>query len=216
MSYILDALKKSERDRTLVRGIGFGDAGRRLSADADWLLWLIAGIALVAVAAVAVTFSLRGRTATPASVVSASAASTVSDPVAKVPAVADTSATVGEELKAMQANKSAAATNPVTQAPPALMDIAPVPVARVASLTPPMGEAKFLLAMSPDFQRSVPAMEVNIHVYTPDESQRILYINNRQYRRNDEIPGGVVVEEIVADGVVLQYQGQRFKLPRPS
>jgi len=25
-----------------------------------------------------------------------------------------------------------------------------------------------------------------------------------------------VVEEIVHDGVVLQYRGQRFKLPRPS
>jgi len=25
-----------------------------------------------------------------------------------------------------------------------------------------------------------------------------------------------VVEEIVHDGVILQYRGQRFKLPRPS
>jgi len=58
-------------------------------------------------------------------------------------------------------------------------------------------------------------MEVNIHVFSPDPSQCILSINNRSYRQGDEITGGAVVEEIVPDGVVLYYDGQRFRLPRP-
>jgi hypothetical protein len=55
---------------------------------------------------------------------------------------------------------------------------------------------------------------VNIHVYTPDESQRMLYINNRQYRRGEFI-GGVLIEDITPDGVLVNYHGVRFKLERP-
>src|SRR5437016_4572518 len=49
MSYILDALKKSERERTLVRGVGFGDAGRRYVSDRRWLWWVVGATGAVAV-----------------------------------------------------------------------------------------------------------------------------------------------------------------------
>ena len=78
------------------------------------------------------------------------------------------------------------------------------------------GEAPWLSSLPQAFRSSLPPLAVNIHVYSPDRSQRILYINNRPVRQGERIEGGVVVEEIVYDGVVLQYHGQRFKLPRPS
>ena len=77
-------------------------------------------------------------------------------------------------------------------------------------------EAPWLSSLPQAFRSSLPPLVVNIHVYSPDQSQRILYINNRPARQGERIEGGVVVEEIVHDGVVLQYRGQRFKLPRPS
>jgi hypothetical protein len=58
-------------------------------------------------------------------------------------------------------------------------------------------------------------MAVTIHVYSPQESQRILFINNHEYHQGSLIEGGARVEAIVPDGVVLSYQGERFKLPRP-
>jgi hypothetical protein len=58
-------------------------------------------------------------------------------------------------------------------------------------------------------------MAVTIHVYSPQESQRILFINNHEYHKGSLIEGGVLVEAIVPDGAVLSYQGERFKLPRP-
>lgn len=76
-------------------------------------------------------------------------------------------------------------------------------------------DTPLLQQMSPELQRAIPPMAVTIHVYSPQESQRILFINNREYHKGDRIEGGIRVEEIVPDGVVLSYQAQRFKLSRP-
>jgi hypothetical protein len=177
MSYILDALKKSERERTLVRGVRFVDAGLRLPRSADGVWWLI-GVGSVIVAAVVAGSVYWARAG-------AGSGSAVGSPIA------DTAERAG--LKAADQSSPS----------PAL-------------LITPDRELSWASTLAPEFQSSLPPMAVNIHVYTPDESQRILYINNRQYRRGGEIPGGVVVEEIVPDGVVLRFRGQRFKLPRPS
>lgn len=202
MSTILDALKKSERERTLVRGLGFGDAGRRVAERHDWLPWIVGAIALVVLATLVAAFVLRDRfmsTQTADAVAVEPAVSTnlsVDKPVSPLPVVSSV-------------NKSPAEL-------PALQEMAVAAPPPATPLLPPDGEAKLLSAMPPEFQQSVPPMTVNIHVYAPDEGQRILYINNHQYYRGDEIPGGVMVEEIVPDGVVLQFAGQRFRLPRPS
>jgi hypothetical protein len=194
MSYILDALKKSERERTVVRGLGFSDAGWRPSVDVDWVRWIIAGSVAIIAIVVAVVVFVQHRTAAPVSAaIDQPATPVVSASVSPAP-TADT---------------------------PAVSDAVPLPEAKVEALPAVVPhdaeeEAKFLEAMSPDFRKTVPAMTVNIHVYVPDEARRILYINNKPYHRGDEIPGGVKVEEIVPEGVVLRFQGQRFKLTRPS
>ncbi|MHB8742519.1 MAG: general secretion pathway protein GspB [Sulfuricaulis sp.] len=77
-------------------------------------------------------------------------------------------------------------------------------------------DAPLLQQMPAEFQRALPPMTVTIHVYSEAESQRILFINNRQYHQGDLLPGGVRVVAIVPDGVVLSFQGQRFKLSRPQ
>src|SRR6266566_1631075 len=64
MSYILDALKKSERERTLARGVGYGDAGRRLSQNPGGLWWSIAAVATVAAVVIAVVMVALGNRAT--------------------------------------------------------------------------------------------------------------------------------------------------------
>ena len=76
-------------------------------------------------------------------------------------------------------------------------------------------DTPLLQQMPQDFQRSLPSLAVTIHVYSHDESQRILFINNREYRRGSQIEGGIRVEDIVPDGAVLSFRGERFKLSRP-
>ena len=86
----------------------------------------------------------------------------------------------------------------------------------VATPLPEAGGAPWLSSLTDAFRNSLPPLNVNIHVYSPDESQRILYINNRQVQQGERIQAGVAIEEIVQDGVILRFRGQRFKLPRPS
>lgn len=72
-----------------------------------------------------------------------------------------------------------------------------------------------LQEMPQDFQRALPPLAVTIHVYSHDKSQRILFINNREYRQGSEIEKGIRVENIVSDGAVLSFRGEHFKLSRP-
>jgi general secretion pathway protein B len=209
MSTILDALKKSERERTVLRGLGFSDAGWHPARDIDWLRWTIIG-GLLAIAAIATgVFVFRARIVP----------MQVETPVVQNAAPSSTTDTVASSNPVP---KSALPATPETVAPakpltpPPLMEAAAEPLPPALPLAAPGPDAEFLGSMAPEFQQTVPPMTVNVHVYAADESRRILYINNRPYGRGDEIPGGVRVEEIVPEGVVLQFHGQRFKLARPS
>jgi general secretion pathway protein B len=91
--------------------------------------------------------------------------------------------------------------------------------ARTAATSPALplieDDTPLLQQMPQDFQRALPALAVTIHVYSHDASQRILFINNREYRKGSQIDGGIRVEDIVPDGAVLSFRGERFKLSRP-
>ena len=39
-------------------------------------------------------------------------------------------------------------------------------------------------------------------------------VDMRKYREGDALPDGSVLERIESDGVQLEYQGQRYRLPR--
>ncbi len=60
----------------------------------------------------------------------------------------------------------------------------------------------------------VPDMAVEIHVYDAVPANRFVFINMGKYNEGDRLKEGPLVEEITPDGAILQYQGQRFLLPR--
>lgn len=65
------------------------------------------------------------------------------------------------------------------------------------------------------YRQGIDPFSVNIHVYAANPSQRILFINNREYRAGEQTQQGPRVESIEPQGVILSYQGEYFKLPRP-
>lgn len=226
MSSILDALKKSERQRSLGRDLIFRnappDAAPRLTG---FSVSVLAALLLLTLAIGALLFSLREpglplptatTLATPpeasgTSKAQGSSANTAIDPV---PA-----AQTGTAHSVDRKSDARPQIPPLTTKPGATKPETSVSAPRVPRQASPVtgtGEAAWLTSLPQAFRRSLPPLSVNIHVYSPNESQRILYINNRQARQGERIEGGVLVEEIVHDGVVLQYRGQRFKLPRPS
>ena len=63
-------------------------------------------------------------------------------------------------------------------------------------------------------QVQLPDLHVDIHVYSPEPRERFVFINMAKYRENEVISEGPTITRIEADGVVLQYQGVSFILPR--
>jgi len=58
------------------------------------------------------------------------------------------------------------------------------------------------------------ALKINVHVYDPKASQRFVLIDMKRYAEGHALPQGPVIEAITPDGVVLAYQGRRFLLTR--
>jgi general secretion pathway protein B len=59
-------------------------------------------------------------------------------------------------------------------------------------------------------------MHLDVHVYATKPADRFVFINMRKYKEGNTLQEGPVLERIRRDGVVLNYQGVRFILPRQS
>jgi general secretion pathway protein B len=68
-----------------------------------------------------------------------------------------------------------------------------------------------LVELPLSFQRSVPDLIVNSHIFASVPQARRVMINNQNLRPGDSFQG-LRVEEITEDGVVLSRQGQQFRL----
>lgn len=64
--------------------------------------------------------------------------------------------------------------------------------------------------------QALPELHLDVHVYATKPSDRFVYINMRKYKEGSTLQEGPVLEKIRRDGVVLNYRGLRFILPRQS
>jgi general secretion pathway protein B len=62
--------------------------------------------------------------------------------------------------------------------------------------------------------QALPELHLDVHVYATTAADRFVYINMRKYREGAVLQDGLTLERIRRDGVVLNYQGLRFLLPR--
>jgi general secretion pathway protein B len=60
----------------------------------------------------------------------------------------------------------------------------------------------------------VPALNLDLHVYSTTPAERMVFINSRKYREGDTLQEGPVVRQITPDGVILEFRGSRFLLTR--
>jgi len=63
-------------------------------------------------------------------------------------------------------------------------------------------------------QQALPPLHLEVHVYATNPADRFVYINMQRYREGATLAEGPVLERIRRDGVVLNYNGLRFVLPR--
>jgi general secretion pathway protein B len=60
----------------------------------------------------------------------------------------------------------------------------------------------------------LPELTVDLHIFTDDIARRAVFINGRRYTQGATLTEGPRIEEITRDGAVLNFRGRRFLLPR--
>lgn len=61
---------------------------------------------------------------------------------------------------------------------------------------------------------NLPPLHLDMHVFADRPQDRFVLINMHRAGEGDTLAGGVHVDAIRPDGVVLTYQGTQFLLPR--
>jgi general secretion pathway protein B len=63
-------------------------------------------------------------------------------------------------------------------------------------------------------QPALPDLHLDVHVFAAKPADRFVYINMQKYREGAALADGLTLERIRRDGVLLNYHGLRFVLPR--
>ena len=223
MSFILDALRKSELERQRQSGPSMAEfpiarEDRRLPVA------LIAiGFLLAINVAIVLFFMLRQSPApaAAASQVAAAPPASVSSPPPAVAAPGSSTMPVPQsELDSAQSAPGQFAEPPLelygetaTQ-PPDAPDPTLLPDARVS--TPGVTYSEPLPDDAPTVEAAtgLPALTVDLHIYANEPAKRAIFINGRHYTQGAHTAEGPIVEEITPDGAILSYHGRRFQLPR--
>ena len=223
MSFILEALRKSERERQQKASPGIGDVGFRPQEKSS-NRWVIIVVAVLAINAVLVAgLLLRDRTNQPqeATRTVQPASLPLSEPApARRPAITapkredvrplEEEVPDPDEQKPVPAVVAMARQEVPTAAPTQAPARAPAP-ARPPSSSPGVPTMEELV-LSGNLEMS--PLRLDIHVYSEQRGQRFVFINMSKYREGDSIKEGPRVETITTDGVVLSHQGNNFLLTR--
>lgn len=60
-------------------------------------------------------------------------------------------------------------------------------------------------------QQELPAMAISVHAYSGNPRDRLVGINNRMLREGDEAAPGLKLEQITPDGMIFGYKGYSFR-----
>lgn len=215
MSFILDALKKSENERQSNAPPEFATVptGPDSPGAPRWL-WGLGGLLLINLVVIVV---LLTRDAPPPVATTNVDAARPPQPASATPQSrpADAFAERLEEARSKLQERSTTTSMPVDDTSvgsgPARRESRPaVPAASANSLAllPSLDELRL------NGEVDLPDMHVDIHVWSDDRAERFVFINMDKYRERDTMSAGPVVVEITRDGVVLEHRGRRFMLSR--
>jgi len=220
MSFILDALKKSENERQEQRSAEFaGVPTSTANGTTPRWLWIV-GILLLVNLAVLIGLLLRSgseeildssrvniNTAAPTIREPAMAALPEPDVTNAAPSFQQRVASARQNAPQQQTAVAAAEQPSAETVQPVLISQDPASV-NSDRLYPSFQEVRVNGAID------IPDLHLDIHVYGPKAEDRFVFINMSKLREGSQMSEGPIVVEITPNGVVLRYQGQTFLLPR--
>jgi hypothetical protein len=189
MSFILDALKRSEAERHRQAGPTLMDlriAPRRRRVP----VWIVVVAAVLLANLAVLTLILVRHPGPPAG---------------------------REVLPAMvpPAAPAAPATTANVLPPPTLLPTPAEPAPKPATQAPATSQEDALLPSAVDLRLAgvtVPDQQLVLHVYDARAANRYVLLNSRRLQEGDSTSEGVRLERVTPTGVVLSWHGQRFRL----
>lgn len=222
MSFILDALKKSERERqrTAVPGISDLPVVVQSSRTSPWATVAI-GLLLVGAAGFAWVWwqtpapTSLTTSAPPGPIEAPAAAVDTAGPVSRPPPLASAESPTTTRSLASEATRA----TPAGLAPPARASTpdtgsAQRPSVAVAQSFGTVTEAPMSILAARAAGMSVPELTLELLVSSDDPRQRFVYINSVKYVEGDTLAEGPRIVEISAEGAILTFNGQTFLLPQ--
>ena len=216
MSFILDALKKSETDRQQQSGAEFTGVPTSPQAPSvpRWL-WIV-GVLLAINLMVLIGLLFRPDSSAPLPAPSSDERGTAlpttvdtAQPsfIEKVATARNNPPNEQAELPAFDAKTVEAKRSTQNNVEPVLISQDPSSV-RASDLHPTLQEVRVRGSIN------LAELHLDIHVFSPDPADRFVFINMSKLREGSTLAEGPVVEKITPDGVVLRHEGQVFLLQR--
>lgn len=238
MSYILDALRRAERERHLGQaptletlthaGPTATTAGlprwaavalvvlmALLLAASLWMLWPRKPAQVAAPPPAPVVAEPRVAAPLPATVAAAEAASVIDDGE-MVESLDDVAApfTVGRAGSGTPAEPGVTTVTPSVAAPvTATPEVRTQPAAPSTPPTPASQLPRALRDMPVEYRRQFPAVTLDVHVYNSDPARRWIMVDGRRYAEGQTLDGGQRIGAIVPEGAILEFAGERVLLP---
>ena len=234
MSYILDALKKADQERTLgkVPDLEAAHWGERRSKRSYRWVWVVGGLLLIN-GALLVMLLGSDDDVVPGSDGQSGQADSI--PVTPVPRTENVTVSPPRDIvhprepvyvppstpvKRPPANTWQAPVTPaetvVNQAPPPVATPAP------AFVRPPAPAAKPVTAssvpewndLSLEFRSGFELPHIDVHVYSDNPDKRFILVDLQKFREGETLGSGAVLEEILPGSIQLYYQGTRFRVEK--
>jgi general secretion pathway protein B len=205
MSFILDALRKSETERQRQATPSLADAQYHVNKKkrSFWVPLLAAILAANLLILAYVLINESDDVGDPPQVPAAPAAG-----MAERSRIAPVQRNI--QPVEMPVRKPLVAEPPLAPTAAAVVE-EPTPAPEYASDAMNLPSMQQLVSIG---QLSLSPLHVDIHVYAGQPEKRFIFINMNKYREGDLLDEGPTVDEITETGVILSHQGNRFTLDR--
>ena len=224
MSYILEALKKSQAERQLgelpsihAPQVQLHDGAASASARRTPVWLALGGVAVAVAAALLLWQPWQADAAAPAAaaVVPAVLAQAVPAPlpVAAPPAAvapAPVAAFVPPAATAAPVHHARPVAEPKQEPPvPAPAPAVPVPAAAAAAEETVPG----MRDLPEPIQRQIPAIAIGGYIYSKNPADRLLLIDKVLRHEGEELAPGLVLEKLQPKAAIFSFKGYRYRVP---
>ena len=209
MSFILDALKKSETERQQQGSAEFAAIPTNPgSASLPRWLWIV-GLLLAVNLAVLIGLLLQPDSPPTQSETTSSASQAIPQQQLQLqPSFTDQVAAASQNLPDKQDEPATA------RVPDKRPAVRPVLISQNPSAIPSGEIYPTVQEVRASGSLNLPELHLDIHVYSDVPKDRFVFINMTKLREGSQLEEGPIIVEITRDGVILGHQGLSFLLPR--